>query len=351
MGLLDKQAARTTLTVILVCAAVVALFVIRQVVVLFIIAVLIAYLVSPLVDFVDRYAGGSHRSRTFTLAVVYLTLLAIVGTALGAIITQVIEEATVLAKALPAYIQDPSLFDKLPLPSWIKAQRGAIVEWVRQQVEAQTDQILPTLTRAGRGLLSLFGNAIYLVMLPILSFFLLRDGDAIRAAIIEQFDRLERRELIEGILADIHVMLAQYMRALLLQSLSAFVAFVVLLHLLGVPYALLLSVFIAVIEIIPVIGPLISAVTVIMVSLFSGYPQMLVLIIAVIVTRVVLDNLIQPYLMSQGVELHPMVVILGAIAGEALGGVFGIFLSIPVLATLRILVVRYRRRLATPIVT
>ena len=350
MPLLDPRAAKVTLTVISVCAAMAALVLIREVLVLLVFAILLAYLLSPIVDFVDRFVGNG-RSRTISLAVVYLALLGAAGAAIGFIAVQVIEEASVLVKALPAYLQDPALVEKLPLPGWLKAQSDAIILWFQQQLEGQSAQIVATLTRAGQGVLSAAGDLVYVFLLPILSFFLLRDGKVIRKTLIEQFERLDRRALAEDILADIHVMLVQYMRALLVTALSAFVSFVILLHLIGVRYALLLSVIVGLVEIVPVVGPLVSTLVVLLVSGFSGYPQMVWLLVAVIATRLVLDNLVQPYLMSQGVELHPMVVILGAIAGQQLGGLLGIFLSIPVLAVLRIVAVRYRRRVLQPAVS
>jgi predicted PurR-regulated permease PerM len=123
------------------------------------------------------------------------------------------------------------------------------------------------------------------------------------------------------------------------------------LHLMGVRYALLLSTLVGVVEIIPVVGPLLSTLTVLAVPAFAGYPHLGWLVAIVLATRLLLDNFVQPLLMSQGVALHPMVIILGAMAGEKIAGMLGIFLSIPVLAVLRIVVVRYRRRMASPTVT
>jgi predicted PurR-regulated permease PerM len=59
--------------------------------------------------------------------------------------------------------------------------------------------------------------------------------------------------------------------------------------------------------------------------------------------RLFLDYALTPYLMGQGVELPPLAIIFGVLAGEQIGGILGMFLSIPALATLRILYVRYRK--------
>jgi predicted PurR-regulated permease PerM len=350
MSFLDPRAAKVTFTVLLVCAGVLCLVLLYKVILVVVFAILLAYLLSPIVDFVDRFVGKG-KSRTVSLAVVYLLLLAVAATAITLIAIQIIDEATILAKTLPAYLNDPSLIDKLPIPDWLRSRGDDIVAWLRLQIESHSSQLLPALTRASRGILSAAGNVLYLVLLPILSFFLLRDGKLIRQSIIDQFARLDRRALIEDILADIHLMLVQYMRALLLTALSAFLAMFLVLHLMGVRYALLLSTLVGAVEIIPVVGPLLSTLTVLAVPAFAGYPHLGWLVAIVLATRLLLDNFVQPLLMSQGVALHPMVIILGAMAGEKIAGMLGIFLSIPVLAVLRIVVVRYRRRMASPTVT
>jgi predicted PurR-regulated permease PerM len=82
----------------------------------------------------------------------------------------------------------------------------------------------------------------------------------------------------------------------------------------------------------------------ILVALFAGYPHVLWLVLVFIVARLILDYGVQPYLMSQGVELPPLAVLIGVLGGEALGGILGIFLSIPVMAIARLIYNRYRER-------
>jgi predicted PurR-regulated permease PerM len=78
--------------------------------------------------------------------------------------------------------------------------------------------------------------------------------------------------------------------------------------------------------------------------LFTGYAHFWWIVIFFIVYRLFQDYALQPYLMSQGIELHPLVVLFGALAGQQLGGLWGMFLSVPVLATLRIVMVRVQKQ-------
>jgi predicted PurR-regulated permease PerM len=87
----------------------------------------------------------------------------------------------------------------------------------------------------------------------------------------------------------------------------------------------------------------VSAAIIIGVSAASGFPHVLWVIIFLGVYRIFQDYILSPRLMSQGVELHPLLIIFGVFAGGELGGVAGIFLSVPLLAVIRLLYHRLSR--------
>ena len=115
----------------------------------------------------------------------------------------------------------------------------------------------------------------------------------------------------------------------------------------GVPYAVLLATIAGVLEFIPVAGPLSAAAAALLVAGFSGYPHLLWMVVFLIAYRLFQDYVLQPYLMSSGVEVHPLLIIFGVLAGEQVGGVTGMFLSIPVIATLRVVFLRLRKTRAS----
>jgi predicted PurR-regulated permease PerM len=69
----------------------------------------------------------------------------------------------------------------------------------------------------------------------------------------------------------------------------------------------------------------------------SGYDHLFWIVIFIIAFRLFQDYVVSPYLLSSGTELHPLVVIFGVLAGGQLAGIAGTFLSVPVMATLRII--------------
>jgi predicted PurR-regulated permease PerM len=164
----------------------------------------------------------------------------------------------------------------------------------------------------------------------------------IRAAIVESFAR-QRQQLVNSLLLDLHVLLAQYIRALVLLSLATFASYSIFLALAGVAFPVLLAGIAAVLEFIPALGPLAGGITIVVVCAVTGYPHVPTVIIFLVIYRLFQDYVLNPYLMSQGIELHPLWVLFGVLAGEQLGGIPGMFFSVPIMAALRLILVRLRR--------
>jgi predicted PurR-regulated permease PerM len=110
-----------------------------------------------------------------------------------------------------------------------------------------------------------------------------------------------------------------------------------------VPYAILLAGIAAVLELIPVVGPLTAGLLTLLVAGASGYSHLVWILAILIVYRLFQDYVLSPFLMSSGVAIHPLLVLFGVLAGEQVAGIPGMFFSVPVIAGLRIIVIRMRR--------
>ena len=110
----------------------------------------------------------------------------------------------------------------------------------------------------------------------------------------------------------------------------------------GVPYAFVLGTAGGQIEFIPEVGPLVAAAVILGVALLMTYPHWLVLLVFLAGWRLVQDYVISPRIMGKSMELHPLAAIFGVLAGGEIAGVLGIYLSIPIMASLRIVWRRWR---------
>ena len=337
---LDKRAARYTWTAAAVLLLLVLVYLMRKTLFVFVVALLFGYLLSPLVDLLDRVLPAS-RTRTPALLLAYLILLGILiggGMVIG---SRVVEEATSLNKELPALIAKWEQPTPGASPT-VNSFKQQILETIQREVVSSSSNLVAVLPRAGLKFLSLASDLIYIVIVPILAFFFLKDGREIRHAVLGSIESHPRRALIDDLMADVHLLLAHYMRALFLLSLATLISYSVAFTAMGVPYSLLLGVLAAVLEFIPMIGPLAAAVIVIVVGGISG-ASVLAMLIFIGCYRLFQDYVLSPHVMGAGVEMHPLLVLFGVFAGAEIAGVPGAFLSVPILALARILYRRMRR--------
>lgn len=89
-------------------------------------------------------------------------------------------------------------------------------------------------------------------------------------------------------------------------------------------------------EFIPVVGPLVAAVLILGVALLMGYSHWIILLAFLGAWRLIQDYMVSPRVMGEKMELHPLAAIFGVLAGGEIAGVLGVYLSIPVMASLRI---------------
>jgi len=152
-------------------------------------------------------------------------------------------------------------------------------------------------------------------------------------------DTPERKKLLA---AQMNVMLAQFIRAQLTLAALSWIAYGSLLGLMKVPYALMLASAGGILEFVPVVGPLVASVLIMGVALLTGYPHWIVILIFLIAWRLIQDYAVSPRVMGKTMELHPLAAIFGVLAGGEIAGVLGVYLSIPVMASLRIVWRRWR---------
>jgi len=335
---LDRRAAQYTWTAAVILLLLFILYRIRTALFVFILALLFAYLLAPLVNLVDRVLPAS-RTRTPALVVAYLILICVLGFAGVGLGSRIAEEANTLIARLPDLVRAAEPAPSAPPQTMVDSIRDT----VRSQIRQHAGDVVSYLPRAGLKVLSFAGNLVWVIIVPILSFFFLKDGRVMWQKLVELIDEGPQRVLIQDIAKDVNVLLAQYMRALTILSLFTLTFFGFYLSVTRVPYALLLAAMAGILEFIPMIGPLTAATAIVLVSLFSGYPHLLWILIFMGVYRLFQDYVLSPRLMSEGMELHPLFVMFGVFAGGELGGVAGTFLSVPVLALLRILYIRLEK--------
>ncbi len=337
----DRRTLQVAWTLFLFALVIFLIYEIRHTLLLFALALLLAHLLAPIVEFVERLIPR-RVPRVASLALVYIASIGVIVLAMIPLGSRISKEAVTLANRLPEVLQGDPL-SHLPVPKRFESMRPEVTEFVQQRLRELGDKIGPMLSQIGSQVISGVGALAGIVLIPIIAFFFLKEGTAIRGSIVETFPA-DRRHLIEQIFSDLHDLLAKYIRALTLLALSAFTSYAIFLGVTGAPYRFLLAGFAALLEFIPAVGPFVGAVTMLTVTGFAGYSHVWMLVVFLVVYRIFQDYVLSPYLMSEGVKIHPMLVLFGVLAGEQIAGIPGMFFSVPAMAALRLIVVRLRRR-------
>jgi len=338
---LSSSAARYAWTTALVLLLLYIVYTVRGTLFILTVSVLFAYLLYPVVDYLNSHLP--NRSRTPALAIVYLALIGVLIFGVVEIGSQAAEQAASLSQRAPEFLEklknQPATG---PLPSSVQSLQQTVIGTIQSYIYKHYNEFVAFLPKITLEVLRASTNLIYLIIIPVLSFFILKDGRLMREELTALVNPGRNRDLVREIFHDVHHMLLLYMRALFTLCGITFVTFAVVLSLMGVPYAILLASVAFPLEFIPLIGPLIAAAIIISVTALTGSGHVLWVIVFLGAYRMMQDYVISPRLMSSGVELHPMLVILGVFAGGEIGGIAGTFLSVPVLALLRVVYHRIR---------
>jgi predicted PurR-regulated permease PerM len=338
---IDRRTLEIAWTLFLFALVIFLVYEIRRTLLLFALAVILAHLLAPVVNFIERLIPR-RVPRVTAIIFVYIAVMAVIVAAMIPLGSRLSTEAATLANRLPDVLNSDPL-SKIPVPQRFESFRPEVTQFVHDRLDELTARIGPMLTQAGTKIISGLGAAVGVILIPIIAFFFLKEGAAIKNGVVEMFPA-QRRHLIEEIFSDLHDLLAQYIRTLVLLSISAFTFYAIFLGATGAPYPVLLAGFAAILEFIPAVGPFVGAVTIITVTAFGGYTHVPMLIVFLAVYRVFQDYVLSPHLLSSGVKIHPMLVLFGVLAGEQIAGIPGMFFSALVMAALRLILLRLRRR-------
>jgi predicted PurR-regulated permease PerM len=325
------------ITVLLFALGLGFLYVARATLIAFLFAIFFAYLMSPLVNHLEKLLRGRGRA----IAVIYSLLLVLVVLFFVVVGPMVTREGARLGQSLPL------LLTKLSTGELAK-QLGAAHGWSRTTTDllqsfltSHSDEIAQLAQRVGLRIADVAKQAWLFFVVPLLSIFFLKDGRAFSDFLLSTVNSRPQREFLENVLNDLNHMLAHFIRAQLTLAALTWITYSAFLSVMRVPYALVLGTIGGVLEFIPVVGPLAGALTIISVALLMGYPW-LGLVIFLGIWRLIQDYVSSPRIMGESMELHPLAAIFGVMAGGEVAGILGIYLSIPVMASLRIVFRRWR---------
>lgn len=333
--------------IIIVLAVALTLWIIIKlsgVILLLILSVFFAYLVAPLVDFLRRPIKIAGREwvmpRVIAISFAYLIIIAAVISAIYLILPS-------LAGQVPEFTQQArgywkSVGDSMQrLNEYLRLRVPApVMDSINQKVPDIVQAVSNTLSEVLKGMVVWLAYIPWLILIPILSFFFLKDAETFRRSALQMLPRGRWRWRGDEFFQDVSGTLAAYTRAQLTACLFIGIICSIAFALLGLPSPLVLGLIAGIFEFVPLVGPLLVAILAVLVATLHAGPFSALLVIVFLgVLRIAQDYVIYPRLIGQGIHLHPLAVIIAILSGAELAGITGIFLAIPAVA---ILTVMYR---------
>ena len=337
MTLFDPRTARILFTIMAFVVGLGLIYVLRQALLIFLFAIFFAYLMEPLVSRLESLV----RTRARAIAILYLLLMSTLVTFFFFVGPQIGREASRLGAALPQIV------DKVnngQIAVQIAAERGwsfhtqQVVQSILKDHQAEITDVLQ---RIGLRAAELAQNVTWLILIPILAIFMLHDGRGFAMNALRNIRQEPQRTLVEGVISDMNEMLAHFVRSQILLAILSLVVYTTGLTLMGMPYALVLGFAGGILEFIPVVGWITTAAAILVVATLVGAPPLYWLIPFLVVWRIIMDYILVPRILGHRLKLHPLALLFGILAGGEIAGVLGIFLSIPVMASLRIVLHRW----------
>ncbi len=300
-------------------------------VVLLLLAMAVAFLVTPAVDFIGRYIP-----RLLAALLVYAVVLAIVGGLCYALIFSLIQQVNYFSQNLPGYVQNlPTTYANTQ--QWL-IQQGIPHDTIDATINSITQQANALAASLANNLVSIIfvvtDAIINVLLVVVLSFYLVLDGKRIRHSIVSIAPKRSMKHVL--LFEDaLNRVVGNYIRGQL--TLAAIIGILAGLgcYMLGLNnFALIIGVLAFLFETIPMVGPALASIPAILISLLlpAPFPRSYEILVYFIVIQMIESNILGPRIVGHAVGLHPVASILALIVGAQLFGAFGALLATPIVA-------------------
>jgi len=333
MAFPDRRTLNVLMTTLLFTLTLVIVYVARAVIVIFAFSLLFAYLINPFVRFLQRYSLFFRNLRGPHIAEAYLALLIVIGLIAHGLAPQLLPKIGRVIKNSPAMMENVYSGD-------IAVDMGHQNGWDEDQARRakaflqQRRETIRGVAESVRQFVSVaFGG---ILLIPILGMFFLSDGENLANGVIHLLSTKETYSQARALAADLNDMLRHYIRAKVILAVLSLVYCSAGMLFLGYRHALALGLLAGVLEFIPVAGWITALITISTAGLLM-HAHWIWMAALLGLWRVVMDYFIAPRVMGHELEIHPLLAIFTVMVGGAVGGIVGIYLSVPLVAALRVI--------------
>ncbi|TCS83810.1 putative PurR-regulated permease PerM [Tepidibacillus fermentans] len=306
------------------------LFFIKNLFLPFFIALIISYLLHPIVTILHN-RGVPRSIAVLLIYIVFFGSVTIICLrAFPLLATQVKE----LGENLPLIIQR--------IKSWLDGIRNGypIPDSIQKGIDTSIQNWEAKLTSGFSHVMDWVGNTISILftifLVPFVSFYILKDYKLIEKTVITFVPRSKRKGMIR-LLKEIDEALGNYIRGQLIVitivGVLAYIGYLII----DLPYALLLAFIVSITDIIPYIGPFIGMAPALIVAMSISWKMVISVLIVNLTIQALEGNVISPQVVGRKLNIHPLLIIISLLIGGESGGVVGMILAVPIFAILKVI--------------
>jgi predicted PurR-regulated permease PerM len=333
---------RLILVVLLLLLVCWMLYVAKSALFPYIIGLVVAYLILPLVNFLDPRMPSRLRdrnlSRPLSIIIVYLIVILFIVGVFAFLVPPVVEQGQVLWRRMPELAAKGRALGA----EWLGKYQEAIPLDIQQRVQSNLEKLAGTIaqaiqegsTRTVSVISSTVGFFLGILVIPFWLFYILNDEAKVRESALDLIpDRIE-----PDLLNILHItddIFSAYIRGQLILCLFIGVLATVGLLIVGVDFALLLGLIAGAFEIFPFVGPILGAIPALIVAALQS-PMTALWTLVVFITIQQIENLfLAPKIAGESVKLHPALVMVVLVVGNEALGLWGMLLAVPLAAVIR----------------
>lgn len=295
---------------------------------------LVAIVLAYLLEWPTQKLGKLGLSRLAAASIVLTIFMGISAMVFLIIVPIVWQQGMNLLFDLPSMVNSFNEYAKALPERYPALVDAGIIDMIADNLRGRLSALGESVVKYSvASLIGIITIAIYLVLVPLMVFFLLKD----KTRMIRGLQRILPRDrlLVGQVWQEMNQQITNYIRGKVIEMVIVGICTYIAFAFLGLRYSLFLSVLVGISVLIPYIGAVVVTIPVVLVALFQWGigPDFWTLLIAYLIVQGLDGNLLVPILFSEAVNLHPLVIILSVVVFGGLWGFWGVFFAIP-LATL-----------------
>lgn len=299
-------------------------------IVMFFLAWLLAFILTPLVHVI---ASAARLPRALAAALVYVSLFVALLTGLVLLVPLLVTQLIELGRALPAYAERvPRVLAEIQADLSARNIDVDITAVYRpQEISNALAGLGAAAVQNAVGILtSVFGAAFAVVLVLVLSFYMVVDGEHIERTFLA-FIPDERRAEVDFFIDSVNRSFGGFLRGTVIQAVIYGTGTAVVMLIAGIDYVLISSIFAGIVMIVPVFGPFLAIIPPVAVAIISApVGTVLVVVAGLLVLQQITFNVIAPKVMSDSLGMHPLLVFAALLVGGRVAGLTGAIFGVPV---------------------